>query len=146
MTDFSKQHSARRKINDNPVATWKPKKRICKGCKTKFQQSRANQIVCCYQCGIVYANWLSDKKKKEDQKSDRIRIRDEKIKLKTLSDWKGDLQKVINRIVRELDTGKKCLIRPDENVKSFDASHFYSIGSAEHLRFSLKNIYLLLSF
>jgi hypothetical protein len=73
---------------------------------------------------------------------ERKGVREEKEKLKTLSQWKSDFQKVINSIIRILDTGKKCLIRPEENVQKFDSSHLYSIGSAPHLRFSVKNIYL----
>lgn len=142
MTQYSKEQSARKSAGTEPVSTWKPKQRTCKGCKEKFKQSRSNQVVCSYVCGITYAKWLKDRKVKQDQLIDRKRRRAEKEKLKTLTNWKDDFQKVINSIVRVLDTGKPCLIRPNENVRSFDASHFYSRGSADHIRFSVKNIYL----
>jgi len=62
-------------------------------------------------------------------------------KLKTLSEWKSDLQKQINLIVRLIDAGHPCIATGSFNGKK-NAGHYIGVGANETLRFHLENIWL----
>lgn len=60
---------------------------------------------------------------------------------KTLSQYKSDLQKEINTLVRELDKGHNCISSGLPLDSKFDAGHLFSRGSNPSLAFNLMNIY-----
>lgn len=62
-------------------------------------------------------------------------------KLKTLGDYKSDLQKEINHIVRLIDFGQPCICTGSYNGK-MNAGHYYSVGSNDTIRFNFLNIHL----
>lgn len=79
--------------------------------------------------------------KKEIVKKEKV-IRDKmKENVKTLSDYKSDLQKEINTLVRELDKGHNCISSDLPLDRKFDAGHLFSRGSNPSLSFNLMNIY-----
>ena len=79
-------------------------------------------------------------KKIVDQK-EKKEWKERKEKTKTLSDWKNDLQKEINLIVRLIDKGHHCISSQRDLGKSFDAGHLFSRGSNPHIRYHLFNIW-----
>jgi hypothetical protein len=64
-----------------------------------------------------------------------------KEKLKTVSDYKSDLQYLINKIARLIDYGQNCISCNCVPKKS-NGCHFKSVGSHSKLRYNLLNIYL----
>jgi len=68
-----------------------------------------------------------------------------KRKSKTLSTVKNELQTLINKIARLIDTGKGCHSCNhgwDGNfTRQIHGGHFYSVGSNEYIRFNIFNIY-----
>ncbi len=52
-----------------------------------------------------------------------------------------ELQRVINRIVREIDKGHKCISSGRKLNNKYDAGHYYSVGSNPSLRYNLHNIF-----
>ena len=75
-------------------------------------------------------------KKKETIKKAKL-----KESIKTLSDYKAELQKEINTIVRLIDYGHGCICTDSKNGK-MNAGHYISVGSNDTLRFHLENIWL----
>ena len=74
-------------------------------------------------------------------KEDKQRISNIKESLKTLSDYKEDLQVKINLIVRLIDRGYPC-IATDSFDGKMNAGHYMSVGSNPTIRFHLENIWL----
>lgn len=73
-------------------------------------------------------NWKEEKAKMKES-------------VKTLSDYKSDLQKEINTLVRELDKGHRCISGRKTLGDRYDAGHFFSRGSNPSIAFNLMNIY-----
>jgi len=61
-------------------------------------------------------------------------------KLKTLSDWKADLQKEVNLIARLIDKGQPC-IASGRTYGKFAGGHFIAVGANATIRFHLDNIH-----
>ena len=77
-------------------------------------------------------------------KKERSKIETEKMKeaIKTIADWKKDLETVINWIVREIDKDQDCISHPEHsNFLRFDAGHCFSVKSHSDIRFNLHNIH-----
>lgn len=64
-----------------------------------------------------------------------------KEKVKTLAEWKADLQKEINTIVRLIDFGSGCIATGAKTGK-MNAGHFYGTLASPHIRYHLHNIFL----
>lgn len=121
----------------------------CKFCKVKFEQKIFNYRYCeeteeCKQAGKESKNKVIQKAiekakdlKLKKSKSETKVLRD---KLKTLSEWKNDLQKEINAIVREIDKEHPCIATGTMEGKR-NAGHYISIGANQTLRFHLENIW-----
>lgn len=96
-------------------------------------------------CRLIYALNYAKKQREQKEKSARKQSTLEKSvmkeKLKTLSEYKADLQKEINTLVREIDKGHLCISSRKPLNSKFDAGHFYSRGSNPAISFNLMNIY-----
>lgn len=113
------------------------KPKICKQCKEKYQPTKPLQQVCSFQCAIEKAK--VDREKKEAKEWNK-RKKIEKEKLKTLTDWKKDLEKEINAIVKIVDKGMTCISCGGSGKEQ--AGHYHSVGANGSLRFHLDNIHL----
>lgn len=78
---------------------------------------------------------------KNIEKQKVIKTKEQKESLKTLSNYKNDLQKEINQIVRLIDKGWPCIATNVLNGKK-NAGHYISVGSNDTIRFHLENIWL----
>lgn len=123
-----------------PKPQQKEKLKTCKNCKSKFKPKGFNQKYCMVKNECVGA-FLSDKKKHDD-KLYRIDRKKRKERLKSVSDWKNDLQKVVNQIVRELDKDKPCISHPDQkDFLRYDAGHAFTVKAHSDIRFNVHNIH-----
>lgn len=114
----------------------KPKK--CKNCGEPFEPQRPLQKICNYKCAIELSKKLQ---KVIDAKKWRGEKKVMKEKLKTASNWKQDLQVLINRIVRLIDYGQPCIATGSLNGK-INAGHYFSVSSNDTIRFNLHNIHI----
>lgn len=121
----------------------------CIFCRKKFEQKIFNYRYCestpeCKEAGTEAKNALikkaMEKVKVSKEKKSRQETKVLREKLKTLSDWKNDLQKEINAIVREIDKGHPCIATGTMEGKR-NAGHYISIGANQTLRFHLENIW-----
>ena len=79
----------------------------------------------------------------EQKESSVWRKRKQQIleKTKTLSDYKNELQKEVNTIVRLIDLGQPCIATGATKGKR-NAGHYISVGSNPTLRYNLHNIHI----
>lgn len=122
----------------------------CKHCRKKFEQKIFNYRYCeetedCKQAGKESKNKVIQKaiEKAKDLKLKKSKSETNVLRenLKTLSEWKNDLQKEINSIVREIDKGHPCISSGRALGKSYDAGHFLGRQAFPEARYHLMNIY-----
>lgn len=81
------------------------------------------------------------KQVKETNKEQRAWRKEAIEKLKTLSDWKNDLQADINLIARLIDKGQPCIATGKYEGK-MAGGHFIAVGANQTIRFNLLNIHI----
>ena len=119
----------------------------CKVCREKFTPKRQSTEPTCdnYDCKVQYATEYAKKlglQKAKDLKAKNFKEKTElREKLKTLGDWKKELQTEINSLIRAIDHGHLCISDRSQLNSKFDAGHMYSRGSNPSLSFNLMNIY-----
>jgi len=111
----------------------------CKSCKSKFEQKYFLQKYCmddiCQNLMIKEALKKSKAKKvKEWNKEKKVR----KEALKTLSEYKKELQVIFNKFIRLRDKGLNC-ISCNKPAKKENAGHYRSVGGNPELRFEELN-------
>lgn len=119
----------------------------CIYCRKKFTQKTFNYRYCesspeCLAAGKEFqlnARIKSALNKVRSDKKEKFKAMKENVK--TLSQWKNDLQKEINAIVREIDKGHPCISSNRNLGKSFDAGHFLGRQAFPEVRYNLMNIY-----
>ena len=115
----------------------------CKHCREKFETKVFLQKFCmihdeCISAFVEFAKQVNVKKVKKENALEKSILKE---KLKTLSEWKKDLQTEINTLVREIDKGHPCIATGSYDGKK-NAGHYISVGSNQTLRFHLENIFL----
>lgn len=118
-----------------------PANRRCKTCKKKvpadsvfISQLRA---FCSHDCLMEFT--FSDKGKQVIQKTKKADVRERKKKLLTRSDYLKLAQAAFNAYIRHRDDKHACIscdnwILDDQPGGGWDAGHYRSTGSAQHLR------------
>ena len=108
----------------------KPKK--CKHCAKLFTPIRSSlEVVCSSSCAIQLGKTKPIKISKKSQLEP----------LKTISDYRKELQTKVNMIVRLIDLNHVCISCGQLPNKPF-AGHYHAVGSNEALRFNLFNIFV----
>lgn len=110
----------------------------CKHCKKTFAPSKTTQTACSLGCAVKLAEQKEGKMVL--RQAQRQQVKEMAIKLKTLADYKKDLQVEVNRLVRLIDQDCSCLACGAINTK-VDASHFRGVQAWPALRYHLFNIY-----
>ena len=108
----------------------KPKK--CKNCAKLFTPKRSTlEVSCSVTCAIELGKNKPIKVSKQSQLEP----------LKTISDYRKELQTKINMIVRLIDLNHVCISCGKIPNKPF-AGHYHAVGSNETLRYNLFNIFV----
>ena len=108
----------------------------CKSCKKPFYPSKTTQSVCSLGCAVKLAEQKEGKMVL--RRAEKEGIKQLAISLKTLGDYKKELQIEVNKIVRLIDEGCVC-ISCGINYGQFQAGHYRSVGGWDNLRFNLHN-------
>jgi len=109
--------------------------RKCKICKVKFEPVHSSVQMCCsLTCAIEYSKQIEKKKWQKEKKV-------LKEKLKTKSDYVKELQKEVNKFIRNRDKDKPCVSCGKPLLNKFDAGHYRSAGGNPELRFNESNIH-----
>ena len=110
----------------------------CKNCKKPFQPINSLNAACSLNCAVKLAEQKEGKMIL--RQAQRAEVKEMAIRLKTLGDYKKDLQVEVNKLVRLIDEGCSCLACGATNTK-VDASHFRGVQAWTTLRYHLFNIY-----
>lgn len=106
----------------------------CKNCKKEFQPSNTIQAVCSVKCALKVSA-SKTKQKAIEKKQLNLKLKES---LKTLGEFKKDLQIEVNKIVRLIDEKCDC-ISCGISYGHFQAGHYRSVGGWDNLRFNLHN-------
>ncbi len=106
----------------------------CKSCGKQFETSNTIQSVCGLKCALKVSA-AKTKQKEAEKKKLNLKLKES---LKTLGDYKKELQIEVNKIVRLIDEGCVC-ISCGINYGQFQAGHYRSVGGWDNLRFNLHN-------
>lgn len=128
------------------------KPKICNcGCGTEFIPAKLGQKQVNQSHYITWLIHTPDGQKKQAEarekakkiivKAEKKKDKDQREKLKTLSDWHKDLQKEINLIIRIIDKNHPCISSNRNLGNSYDAGHLYGRQSNPHIRYHLFNIF-----
>ncbi len=112
--------------------------RLCKNCGTSFEKKRPLQSCCDPICAW---EWVKKLKEKQDKKEWNSRKKELIEKTKTLTDYKKDLQTLVNKYVRLTKESECISCKKDLNGLKFDAGHYRTVGSNPALRFETLNIW-----
>ena len=116
------------------------KTKTCKICKSKFEPSRPLQLVCGAVCATQYGKKHLNKIKIQSDKKKRLERKKLKEGIKSSKDYRNELQRKINALVRAIDEGCKC-ISCGQVKDTFDAGHMKSSGAHRTVTFHLLNIW-----
>lgn len=109
----------------------------CKSCKSEFVPTKPLQKVCCFQCAFDLNKIAAKKKYNKEAKIEKAKMKE---RIKSLSDYRNDLQTEINKISRFIDLECPCIACNSSNGQ-MHGSHYRSVGGWTNLRFNLFNIY-----
>ena len=114
----------------------------CKNCKKPFSPRFSTLEKYCWDldCKSIEAMQKLNKIKQRERKEKRQETKRIKESLKTLSQLKNELQKLVNTYVRMRDKGQPCISCQKPLGQKYDAGHFLSVGNYPSCRYDLRNI------
>jgi hypothetical protein len=124
-------------------------KRKCKVCRSMFDPSRPSQIVCeaPNDCAEVFADQVRSKVLRANAKRDAADLRTGREAFKSIPDLKADAQVAFNAFIRYRDDGLPCICCGNFPKTThltggvWDAGHYRSRGSADHMRYIENNVH-----
>jgi hypothetical protein len=131
----------------------KPKLHKCRACGEKFSKSRSIQPTCGkFECLVAYGEKVAAKSAaKRVSEAKRVAAAETKARkeaVKTIPQLKAEVEKVCHEYIRYRDRDKPCICCgkwAKENSPltggQWDAAHYRSRGSADHLRYDERNIH-----
>jgi hypothetical protein len=125
----------------------KAKQPKCKNCKSVFTLSRPGQKVCGLDCAQALAVSARLKAERVEAKREAYVTRQKIQELKSIGTLKAEAQTAFNVFIRARDADLPCIccdkfpIQTGMRGGEYDAGHYRSRGSADHLRFNEDNVH-----
>lgn len=116
------------------------KPKTCKVCKGVFEPFRPLQICCGHECAIQKAQKDRLKKAAKEKTMQRVKLRADKAKLKSRSDWMREAQTAFNSWVRLRDIDLPCISCGRYHTGQYHAGHYRTVGANPELRFNELNV------
>lgn len=116
----------------------KLKDKKCKFCERPFTPIRPLQQICSYECSMLYAKQLNEKKQQKEWQKRKAKLKSE---LMTLSDWLKIAQTHFNEYIRLRDKDQLCISCQKPPLKK-NAGHFYNSNNHYNVRFDERNVHL----
>ena len=125
-------------------------KLMCRQCKQRFPRDGMAILPGGNFCTIEHAMLYGKSKAQATQKKAKAKQhREDKLKIKKLSEYIAEAQRAFNRYIRARDYFEPCISCGERRVQLeitsgwlggiFDAGHYKSRGAAPHLKFNLHN-------
>lgn len=128
-----------------PKAGPKPRKCAVKSCRREYVPYSSMVKWCSFECGAILAQQLAEAKRLKEARKQRAEDKKKREAMATIPELKKRAQKAFNAFIRERDKGMPCICCgkwPQSDSLTggdFDAGHYRSTGSADHLRFNENN-------
>lgn len=143
-------------VTERKPATGKPKMKKCahRSCRAPYEPDPKQpfKVWCSAECGAAIGLEKLAKQKAAKQKAERAEDKRKRDGMKSIPELKSEAQTVFNRYVRERDlkAGHGCICcgkfasweALGQPGGAYDACHYRSRGSADHLRFDERNVHL----
>lgn len=114
----------------------------CRYCKQKHLESEMVRVQMSWFCNYDHATKFAlDKLEQKKEKEIKAKVKELKVKNKTLSQLKKEAEYYVNAYVRIRDEGKPCCSCSKPHQSGDQAGHFIAVGSCDELRFNTKNIH-----
>lgn len=118
-----------------------------KACSNTFQKRSMSHIACGPDCAQVLAEQKRLKAKRIADRAERRRDKERLLEFRTIYQLKAAAQKEFNAFIRERDRNEPCIccgLPLDYGAAvltggKYDAGHYRSTGSADHLRYNEDN-------
>ena len=108
----------------------------CRVCKQAFTPSYSSlQATCTKPACLIEWGRITERKKAKRE------IRQMRENIKSVSQYRRELQKIFNEFIRLRDKNEPCISCGKPLVAKYDAGHFYSVGSYPNLRFNEDNVH-----
>lgn len=117
----------------------KPRPKRCRVCSAPFEPRSSLAVVCSSKCAIEYYRSNQRKETKKWQREQRVKIR-------TRSEWLKLVQSAFNAYVRERDIKLPCISCGRFTEAKRNAGHYLSVGSHPELRFDEDNVHVQCEF
>lgn len=108
----------------------------CKICKGPFTPTYSSLQPTCTS-PLCILKWA----KKVDEKKGKREIKRMRENIKSVSQYRRELQKVFNEFIRLRDSKEPCISCGKPLPAKYDAGHFYSVGAYPNLRFNEDNVH-----
>ena len=125
-----------------------PKTSKCTICRAPFVKRSMTHKACGPECAEVVAQRKREKEQRKAAAAERALTRAQKEALKDINELKAEAQTAFNAFIRERDKHQPCiccgLLAPKNNSLTgggWDAAHYRSRGSADHLRYDENNVH-----
>ncbi len=118
------------------------KSKKCKFCKTPFViRNSPMEAACSLDCAIQLSKIVVTKQRNQNKRLEREKLKES---IKRSKDYRNDLQRKINTLVRSIDEGCKCISIDCNETTHMEAGHFRAVGAGigSPIRFNLLNIFL----
>ena len=103
----------------------KAKERACKICQARFKPRTSFEYWCCSEHGYELAKKKLEAKEKKEKKEWNLHYREEKEKLKKLSEYEEDARKVFQKWIRKRDEELPCISCGAVIAPKWDGGHYF---------------------
>ena len=116
-------------------------------CRKPFESSNPWIKHCSPECGFILHQEIEAKQKSKKEKAERYADKLKIETLKSIPELKAEAQVIFNKFIRARDANLPCICCDKWNKSNsltggeWDAGHYRSRGSADHLRFNENNVH-----
>lgn len=138
-------------LEQKPEAGTKPVSCRNRSCRKRFVPDQPWIRHCSFDCGVAIGMDAVAKQKAKKEKAERAEFKRRKQAIKTIPELKAEAQKVFNEAMRLEDQllGLGCICcgkyatsaALSQPGGAYDACHYRSRGSADHLRYNEDNVW-----
>ncbi|MBF8177826.1 recombination protein NinG [Herminiimonas contaminans] len=122
------------------------KTRKCSVCPNRYVPKSMSHVACGVECAAEVAKRKREKIARQVAKAERASIRERKAEIRTIPQLKARAQIAFNAFIRERDKHLPCICCGKWGGEwsrggIWDAGHYRSRGSADHMRFVENNVH-----
>lgn len=124
-----------------------PRTSKCAICRAPYVKRSMTHKACGPECAAIVAQRKREKEQRKVAAAQRVQTRAQKEALKSIGELKAEAQTAFNAYIRFRDRNQPCIccgmLAKNESLTggAWDAAHYRSRGSADHLRYDENNVH-----